>query len=100
MATSFGLIDRTGNIIRSSGDFTVTKNGGIYELHFNRDVRTAVVVASHHRPFCDALGGDKPIQIGKKLNDPQAICVIFADGQFSFILIDDGNCDQDLAKTL
>jgi|GEM_PF-4682830 len=90
MPTSFGLIDDNGSILRSSGDFSVAKSAGVFKLEFDRDVTTAVVVASHHRPFCDALGGDRPIQIGKSNGEPEVVCVIFADGQFSFILIDDG----------
>lgn len=90
MPTSFGLIDNTGAIIRGSGDFSVTKTNSNFYLKFNRDVRTAVVVASHHRPYCDSYGGDISITIGKDTLARDVVCVYGVDSQFSFVLIDDG----------
>jgi hypothetical protein len=98
MPNSFGLIDNAGNIIRGSGDYTVVKDNGVFELRFNRNVKDAVVVVSHHHPFCDALGGESPIQIGKKLDDQRTVCVMFVDDQFSFILTDDGDIQTKLTN--
>ena len=55
---SYGLIDKDGNVIRGSNDFTVQqKNPGVYILEFRRNVHNkAVVATARNLNYCDSSG--------------------------------------------